>query len=89
MGAPTATTLAGTVHLDPDIDAAVLARRHACIWNARSAATLGARVGFVYKSEDDLIRSFNPGRPASAYTLPYPFVDVGPDGRAGTATIRR
>jgi hypothetical protein len=38
----------------------------------------------VFKSEDDLIQSFNIGRPASAYTLPYAFADVGPDGISGT-----
>lgn len=84
IGAPTATTLAGTVQLDPDLkqpyshDATVYVER-------QIAPTLGARVGFVFKSEDDLIESFNIGRPVSAYTLPYAFVDNGPDGRSGTA----
>jgi hypothetical protein len=84
VGAPTASTLAGTVQLDPDLtqpyshDATVYLER-------QIAPTLGARVGFVYKSEDDLIDSFNIGRPPSAYTLPYAFRDNGPDGRANTA----
>jgi DMSO/TMAO reductase YedYZ molybdopterin-dependent catalytic subunit len=52
------------------------------------APTLGARVGFVFKSEDELIQSFIPGRPASAYTLPYSFVDIGADGRSGTSDDR-
>jgi hypothetical protein len=83
VGAPTASTLAGTVQLDPDLkqpyshDATIYLER-------QIAPTLGARVGFVFKSEDDLIGSFNVGRPPSAYTLAYPFLDNGPDGRANT-----
>ena len=45
------------------------------------AARIGARVGFVYKTEDDLIAQYNPGRPISAYTVRSSFVDLGPDGR--------
>ena len=36
-------------------------------------------------AEDDLIAQYNPGRPISAYTVPYSFNDVGPDGVANTA----
>jgi hypothetical protein len=84
VGAPTASSLAGTVQLDPELrqpyshDATIYLERQV-------APTLGARVGFVYKSEDDIIQSYNIGRPPSAYTLPYAFLDVGPDGRANTA----
>ena len=84
---PTATTLAGTIQLDPNIsqpyshDATVYLER-------QIAATLGARIGFVYKTEDDLIAQYNPGRPIEAYTLPYNFLDIGPDGRSGTADDR-
>jgi hypothetical protein len=87
IGAPTETTLAGDVQLDPNVkqpyshDVTLYLER-------QIAPTLGARVGFVYKTEDDLIDSFNIGRPASAYTLPYAFVDIGPDGRSGTADDR-
>jgi hypothetical protein len=87
VGAPTASSLAGTVQLDSDLnqpyshDATVYVER-------QIAPSLGARVGFVYKSEDDLISSYNIGRPPSAYTLPYSFVDVGPDGRAGSGDER-
>ena len=50
--------------------------------------TMGARAGFVYKTEDDLIATFQPGRPPSAFTVPYAFNDNGVDGRAGTADDR-
>ena len=49
---------------------------------------MGARAGFVYKTEDDLIATFQPGRPPSAFTVPYAFNDNGLDGRAGTADDR-
>ena len=87
VGAPTASSLAGTVQLDPDLkqpyshDATLYLER-------QLGPSVGARVGFVYKSEDDLIEQFNIGRPPSAYTLAYPFNDNGPDGRANTADDR-
>ncbi len=83
QGAVTNTTLSGSIQFDPNItqpfshDASLYVERQV-------AASLGARVGFVYKSEDDLIAQYIPGRPISAYTVPFPFVDIGPDGRAGT-----
>jgi hypothetical protein len=85
--APTATSLAGTIQLDPNIaqpyshDVAVYLER-------QLASSLGARVGFVYKTEDDLIAQYNPGRPLEAYTLEFPLVDLGADGVRGTADDR-
>jgi len=84
VGAPTAATLAGNVTLDPSItdpyshDATMYLERQV-------TESIGARVGFVYKTEDDLIAQYNPFRPISAYTLPYNVVDAGVDGRTGTA----
>jgi hypothetical protein len=84
VGAPTATSLAGTVQLDPDV-AQPFSHDATLYLERQISPSLGARVGFVYKSEDDLIQSFNVGRPASAYTLAYPFRDVGVDGISGSA----
>jgi hypothetical protein len=87
VGAATATTLAGNVTLDPKItspyshDVTVYLERQV-------SASIGARVGFVYKTEDDLIAQYNPGRPISAYTVPFNFVDVGADGVANTGDER-
>ena len=81
---PTATSLAGTIQLDPAItspyshDATVYLERQV-------SSSIGARVGFVYKTEDDLITQYIPGRPIEAYTVPYTIVDNGVDGLAGTA----
>jgi hypothetical protein len=87
QGALTSSTLAGTIQLDPAIKQPyshdVTAYLERQIGNF-----IGTRVGFVYKTEDDLIAQYNPGRPVSAYTVPYSFVDVGPDGRAGTGDER-
>jgi Carboxypeptidase regulatory-like domain len=87
VGAPTATTLAGTVQLDPDLKQPFSHDLTAYL-ERQLAESLGVRVGFVFKSEDDTIQSFNIGRPASAYTLAYPFVDVGPDGLGATTDDR-
>ena len=58
-----------------------------CISNARSPEHRRA-LGFVYKTEDDLIARYNPGRPISAYTVPYTDCDPGVDGVNNTADDR-
>jgi len=81
---PTATTLAGTIQLDPNITAPY--SHDASFYLERQISdSIGTRVGFVYKTEDDLIAQYNPGRPISAYTVPYSVVDPGVDGVTGTA----
>jgi hypothetical protein len=76
---PTATTLAGTIQFDPSTtspyshDATVYLERQV-------TSSIGARVGFVYKTEDDLIAQYNPGRPIEAYTVPYSIGNAD-DGR--------
>jgi len=80
---PTATALAGTVSIDPDLkqpyshEASVFIEREI-------AAQLGGRVGFVYKTNDDLWEQDTfTSRPHSLYTQSFNFTDVGPDGVAG------
>jgi hypothetical protein len=81
---PTATTLAGTIQLDPSITSPY--SHDASLYLERQISdSIGTRVGFVYKTEDDLIAQYNPGRPISAYTVPYSVVDPGVDGVTGTA----
>jgi len=46
---------------------------------------MGLRAGVVYKTEDDLIATYQPGRGLDAYTVPFNFTDIGVDGRAGTS----
>ena len=54
--------------------------------------TMGARAGFVYKTEDDLFEQYQPGRGvapfADAFTVPFTFVDIGVDGLRGTRDDR-
>jgi Carboxypeptidase regulatory-like domain len=83
VGNPTATALAGTVTVDPDLkqpysqEASVFVEREI-------AAQLGGRVGFVYKTNDDLWEQDTfTSRPHSLYTQPFNFTDVGNDGVAG------
>jgi hypothetical protein len=81
---PTATTLAGTIQLDPNITSPY--SHDVSVYLERQVSdSIGSRVGFVYKSEDDLIAQYNPGRPISAYTVPYTIVDPGVDGVTNTA----
>ena len=78
------SALAGAITVDPEVKAPYT--HEASVWVERQLAeTLGARVGFVYKTEDDLIQNYQTARPASVYTVPFPFTDIGVDGRAGTA----
>ena len=76
VGAPTATTLAGTIQLDPDITQP-FSHDVTFYLERQIASTIAARVGFVYKTEDDLIFQYNPGRPISAYTVPFGVADTG------------
>jgi hypothetical protein len=78
-------SLEGTLSIDPNIKAP--STHEASAWLERQISdTLGVRAGFVYKTEDDLIATnYQPGRPPSAFTVPYTFTDIGVDGRAGTA----
>jgi hypothetical protein len=83
----TAASLDGNLTIDPNITNPYT--HEASAWIERQLTdTMGARAGFVYKTEDDLIATFQPGRPPSAFTVPYAFNDNGPDGRAGTADDR-
>jgi hypothetical protein len=84
-GAETARSLEGSILLDPNITAP--STHEASVWLERQLnEVMGFRTGFVYKSEDDLIGTFVPGRSAlnGAYSVAFPFTDIGPDGRANT-----
>jgi len=83
-GAVTNTNLAGSRAIDPNLrqpythEAGIFLER-------QLAETIGSRVGFVYKTEDDLYQSYQTQRPINAYTVPFNFTDIGVDGRSGTA----
>ena len=50
-----------------------------------AAPNLGVRTGLVWNGRRQLRGSLNINRPISAYTVPFPVRDPGPDGRTGTA----
>ncbi len=82
---PTATALSGTIKLAPDISAPY--SHEASVWVERQLSqTMGARVGFVYKTQDDLITTnYQLERGLSAYTVPSVFLDLGLNGVRDTA----
>jgi hypothetical protein len=84
---PIDSQLAGAITVDPDLKAPYT-HEAAIFFERQLGETLGTRVGFVYKTEEDLIQQYQAQRPASAYTVPFPFNDIGPDGRAGTSDDR-
>ena len=60
--------LAGAVKLDPTLSDPYT--HEVSAWLEHQVTdTLGARVGFVYKTEDDLVAQYNPYRPISSYTV--------------------
>ncbi|MEZ5286579.1 MAG: hypothetical protein R2712_17585 [Vicinamibacterales bacterium] len=84
---PTNTNLAGTITVDPDIkqpyshDVGAFVER-------QIGGSIGTRIGFVMKTEDNLYASYQAQRPIGAYSVPFPFVDIGVDGVRGTADDR-
>jgi hypothetical protein len=82
--------LEGSVGLDPNLKAPYT--HEAAAWLERQLTdVIGIRTGFVYKTEDDLIDDYQPGRGLEVYQqfgIPFEFVDIGLDGRRGTADDR-
>jgi hypothetical protein len=79
IGAPTAQQLSGTVTLNRDIKQPYT-HEAGLFFEQQLTNEIGARVGFVYKTEDDLTGTTFPGRPLSAYSVPFAFRAAGPDG---------
>ncbi len=78
--------LLGAISLDPGISQPYT--HEASFWlEQQLGEVLGLRAGFVYKTEDDLIATYQPLR-AAGYTTPYTYVDIGLDGRRGTGDDR-
>jgi len=86
----TAASLEGAIQLDPNIKAPYT--HEAAGWFERQLSEFyGVRAGFVYKTEDDLINTYIPGRGLDVYAangVPFTFVDIGLDGVRGTADDR-
>ena len=78
--------LQGAIRLDPGISQPYT--HEGSFWLERQLGdAFGLRGGFVYKTEDDLVATYQPLR-AAGYTTPYTYVDIGLDGRRGTSDDR-
>jgi hypothetical protein len=86
-GALLSTALAGTITVDPAIKQPYT-HEVDVFFEQQLTSTMGARVGFVYKYSDDLWQTYRPNRPIAAYSVPFPFTDIGPDGLSNTADDR-
>src|SRR5690606_14919013 len=88
-GAQTASALAGGISVDPNMKQPYT-HEVGLFFEQQLTDVLGTRLGYVYKTEDDLFGIFVPGRSAlnGAYSVPFDFTDVGVDGRRGTADDR-
>ena len=80
----------GAVSLDPNIKSPY-SHEASLFLERQIGEQIGVRTGFIYKTEEDLLSSthpvvgtYQPGRPLSAYSVPFPFTDVGADGITGT-----
>jgi hypothetical protein len=79
--------LLGAVELDPNIESPYTHEASLSL-ERQLGQTLAVRGGFVYKTEDHLIEdSYQPFR-VDGYTTPFTYVDIGVDGRRGTADDR-
>jgi len=83
-GTLTASALSGSVLVDPNLKQPGSTQATAYL-ERQITEGVGARVGFVYYSVNDQTNSYQNQRPASAYTVPFTFVDRGPDNVLGNA----
>jgi hypothetical protein len=85
VGNPTARQVSGTIALNPDIKQPYT-HEAGVFFEQQLTETIGTRLGFVYKTEDDLTGNTFPGRDAlnGAYSVPFSFVDRGPDNVLGS-----
>jgi hypothetical protein len=81
------SALAGNIQMDPNLKQPYT-HEFGVFFEQQVTDVLGARVGYVYKTEDDLFSRYLPNRGIDAYTVPFEFRDIGVDGRANTADDR-
>jgi hypothetical protein len=79
-----ASNLAGSTFVDPNM-AQPYSQQGTLYLEQQLTEGVGARVGFVYLGVRNQTGTFQPLRPASAYTVPFTFNDPGVNGVAGPA----
>jgi hypothetical protein len=83
-GAQTSSALAGTISVDPNIQQPYSQQATAYL-ERQITEGVGARVGFVLFKVTNQTNTYQPLRPASAYSVPFAVVDKGPDNIQGNA----
>ena len=83
----TGSALAGSVSVDPNLKQPYTNQVTAYV-EQQFGESLGASAGFVWVGVRDQFGTMQPNRPASAYTVPFAFIDRGPDGAVGTGDDR-
>jgi hypothetical protein len=84
QGAVTASALAGAVSVDPNLKQPY--SQQATVYLERQLTEgVGLRAGFVLYKVYAQTNTYQPLRPASAYTVPFTFIDKGPDNIQGNA----
>ncbi len=83
-GALQSTQLAGTITVDPGLKNSYSNQASAYL-ERQFSEDLGARVGYNWIGIYNQYGTFQTTRPIDAYTVPFQFLDVGPDGIKGTA----
>jgi Carboxypeptidase regulatory-like domain len=87
QGSIVSSALSGAVSLDPNLKQPYT-HEFGTFFEQQITDGFGTRLGYVYKTEDDLYGQWVAGRSASAYTVPFNFVDIGVDGIRSTADDR-
>ena len=80
-------TGAGGTQVDPDITQPYT-HEISAFFERQLTNDIGVRAGYVYKTNDNLWQTYQPGRGPELYTVPFNFTDRGEDGRLGTSDDR-
>jgi len=83
LGTLSGSSLTGTVSVDPNLKDPY-SNQYTFFLEQQISEGVGAHVGFVLLQIRNQFGIMQALRPASAYTVPFNFLDVGPDGRSGT-----
>jgi hypothetical protein len=80
----TGSALAGTISVDPNLQQPYSSQVTTFV-EQQLTEGFGAHFGFVLFKVNNQVGTMQQLRPASAYTVPFTFADLGPDGKAGTS----
>ncbi|HMD37050.1 MAG TPA: carboxypeptidase regulatory-like domain-containing protein [Vicinamibacterales bacterium] len=84
LGTLSGSSLSGAISVDPSLKDPY-SNQYTLFLEQQLSEGVGAHVGFVLLQIRNQFGIMQQLRPASAYTVPFSFLDVGPDGKSGTA----